>query len=148
VVLTFNEELLQLGSQLNVTDAQGVVHELEPRYPEPHIAAGDLGELPAGATSLSWRVVSADGHPIEGVLDFVVTVSEELPSAEPLPSETPEVTATPSVSPSATALVTPPIPNNVPMPEQLGGVPPWLWAALVVAVAGASAIAVWSARKR
>lgn len=145
VVLAFNEELLQVGTQLTLTDAEGVEHVLEPRYPEPHLAAADLPAVPAGATSLVWRVVSADGHPIEGVLEFVVTVPEPVATSSAGPSPSPPPTAPQDETPSPSPTV---LPSNVPMPEQSGGVPVWLWLALAAAVAAATGIAVWSARNR
>ena len=145
VVLTFNEELLQLGTTLTLTDATGHVSELTPGYPEPHVVAAELADLPPGPTTVTWRVVSADGHPIEGVLTFEVAPPALQPAvsapSSPTPDDSDPATASAPASP-------PPTPTTVPMPEQSGGVPWWLWAALAAAIASATGIAVWSARKR
>ncbi|HEY9381483.1 MAG TPA: copper resistance CopC family protein, partial [Burkholderiales bacterium] len=69
VALTFNEPISPLVFRLISPD--GVTHALD------HVAPVDAGlhiELPAqtlqGTYALSWRVVSADGHPIGGTMLF------------------------------------------------------------------------------
>ncbi|HEY9397554.1 MAG TPA: CopD family protein [Burkholderiales bacterium] len=69
VALTFNEPISPLVFRLVSPD--GVTHALD------HVAPVDAGlhiELPAqtlqGTYALSWRVVSADGHPIGGTMVF------------------------------------------------------------------------------
>lgn len=149
VRLEFNEALITLGTQLSVTDSAGVVTELEARYPEPHIAAADLPRLPAGPTAVTWRVVSSDGHPIEGVLEFDVTEPDNSQPAPAEPSAVPEATVTTSASAIAvTSEVPDPAPGDVPMPDPSGGLPWWMWAALAAAIAGATGIAVWDVRRR
>lgn len=59
----------------------------------------------SGSVSVRWRVVSSDGHPIDG--EFAFSVPEAAPTPTPTPSATPTVspTATPSevATPSATS---------------------------------------------
>lgn len=141
VSLTFNEELIQAGSEVSVTDSAGVTTVLEPSYPEPATLAANLPTLAAGTASVSWRVVSADGHPIEGVLTFSVTVPEPSPSASVTPSPQPEE---PEPSPSPSVSI---VPISQP-PAASGGIPPWMWIALVVAVVAATAVAVVTSRRR
>src|SRR5699024_3793649 len=74
VVLTFNEDITDLGSDIVITGPDG-----------QEITGGDttidgtkvsrpLGDdLSAGEYSVDWRVVSADGHPISGKFTFTLT---------------------------------------------------------------------------
>jgi methionine-rich copper-binding protein CopC len=144
VSLVFNEDLIQVGSEVSVTDADGTTTVLVPTYPEPTTLAADLPALAAGPASVAWRVVSADGHPIEGVLSFTVTVA---PEPEPSPSPSPSVTETSSVEPTPS-----PAPSvsvmPISAPEPSGGLPAWLWVALIVAVLAAASAAVVTSRRR
>jgi methionine-rich copper-binding protein CopC len=144
VSLVFNEALLEVGSELSVTDASGAVTLLSPTYPEPTTLAAQLPALAAGTATVTWRVVSADGHPIEGVLSFQVTNArqpEPSPSASPNASASASPQSTPSPEPSASAM-------PVGAPEPSGGLPAWLWLALIVAVLAAAGAAVVTSRRR
>ncbi len=140
VSLVFNQALIQLGNELTVTDAAGTVTALEPRFPEDHIVAATLPVLAAGAATVDWRVVSADGHPVEGVLTFVVNDPE--PTVTPSATSEPTVTeGTPSPSPTVSVTVVPVA------PEAGSGASAWAWWVVAAAVvAGGAAVvirAVW-----
>lgn len=141
VRLTFNEELIQAGSDVSVTDSAGDTTVLVPTYPEPATLTASLPALAAGTASVQWRVVSADGHPIEGVLSFTVVQPEPSPSASVTPTSEQEDPA-PSPSPSASA-----VPISQPQ-DAAGGIPPWMWVALIAAVVAATAVAVVTSRRR
>lgn len=76
VSLTFNEELIQIEGEsintLTLKGADGTSYELLP----PTIVGAELsaqvagGNYPAGEYVLSYRAVSADGHPITGEITF------------------------------------------------------------------------------
>ncbi|MFE3451645.1 copper resistance protein CopC [Nonomuraea sp. NPDC059194] len=94
-----------------------------------------------GRYVIGWRVVSSDGHPIEGEIPFTVKGAAS-------------TTPTPSVSESATVASAAPEPSAAPATaagadkpaEQ--GVPVWLWATgAVVALAGAALLLVRRGRK-
>lgn len=129
VTFVFNEALIVAGTEVSVTDAAGEVLPLTPSYPEPTTVSVELPRLPDGAATVAWRVVSADGHPIEGVLDIVVANPPE-PSPSPEPS-----TASPSPSPS-------PEVTDTALDEASGGLPVWLVIALAVIVVAAIGAAV------
>ncbi|MGI5270569.1 copper resistance CopC family protein [Nonomuraea sp. CA-218870] len=57
------------------------------------------GELPDGDYTIAFRVVSSDGHPIEGEVPF--TVKGASPSPSPSPSATPTQSAAPAGSATA-----------------------------------------------
>jgi methionine-rich copper-binding protein CopC len=142
VSLVFNEALLEAGTEVSVTDASGATTVLTPTYPEPTTLVASLPALAPGGASVAWRVVSADGHPIEGVLSFTVT-APSAPPADDSPSADAATTAQPSASPSPSASIMP-----ISAPANSGGLPAWLWAALVIAVLAAAGVAVATSRRR
>lgn len=99
--LGFNEDLIDAGTTVTVTGADGrewtdgaaTVQGSELEQPLST-------EVPAGTYSVMWRVVSADGHPIDGTFDFTVTVGVDAP-ATPTATEAPE--PAPEVPDSSTA---------------------------------------------
>ncbi|MDA0635511.1 copper resistance protein CopC [Nonomuraea sp. MCN248] len=61
------------------------------------------GELPDGDYTIAYRVVSSDGHPIEGEVPFTVKGASPSPSATPTQSASPagSATAQPTDQPAA-----------------------------------------------
>jgi methionine-rich copper-binding protein CopC len=103
ITLSFNTEPLAVEPQVVVTDAAGtVVAEGAPTIDGANASLPlDAAALTGGTYSVAWRVVSSDGHPIEGTLSFGVA---EQPAAEPAPSESsPAEEATPEESASSPA---------------------------------------------
>ncbi len=105
VSLTFSDALLDLGTEISVTDSSGDPVSLDVQRPDPATVAATLPALAAGPVKVSWRVVAGDGHPIEGTLSYVAEGSD--PSASDLTSpsasalaELVPVTASMSPSPS------------------------------------------------
>jgi methionine-rich copper-binding protein CopC len=139
VSLVFNEALIEVGSELSVTDASGATTVLTPTYPEPTTLVALLPALAAGPASVTWRVVSADGHPIDGILTFTVTPTTTTPVASPPAETSPE----PAPSPSPSVSIMP-----ISAPASSGGLPAWLWAALVFAVLAAGVVAMATSRRR
>lgn len=73
VALTFSADVLDVGPVVRIADADGeVVVELTPELDGPEVTAALEEPLPAGDYLLQWRVVSSDGHPIEGSEAFAV----------------------------------------------------------------------------
>ena len=86
VVLTFTADVLPISPIILVRDAAGnVVHDDEPVV-EGSVVSTTLPELADGAYQVVWRVVSGDGHPIEGTVDFTVGSG---PWMDPTPSQSP-----------------------------------------------------------
>ncbi|WP_348981989.1 copper resistance CopC family protein [Brachybacterium epidermidis] len=56
----------------------------------------DLPPLPADDYQVLWRVVSSDGHPIEGTVDFTVTVGAEPTATADSESEEPKESEEPT----------------------------------------------------
>ncbi|GIH94520.1 copper resistance protein CopC [Planobispora siamensis] len=88
-------------------------------------------DLPPGEYVIAYRVVSSDGHPIEGEIPFTL-------EGTPEPSATPEASATDAGSASASAAPPPPATASAPPSsppaaelasdeEDSGGIPGWAW---------------------
>ncbi|MBO1900997.1 copper resistance protein CopC [Leucobacter weissii] len=90
--LTFNNEVLPSGSEIVVTapdgeDAGDGAPEAEGREVVQRLAP----DLEPGRYGVAWRVVSSDGHPIEGAFSFDVDPgSTEPPEALPFSASEPD----------------------------------------------------------
>ncbi|WP_405139389.1 copper resistance protein CopC [Sphaerisporangium sp. NBC_01403] len=145
VTLTFNEAVR--FPVVLVRDAGGQAHqEGKPRTDGPKVIQKVAGALPSGKYTIAWRVVSDDGHPIEGEIPFTVKAPKASPSASPVPSPQ-ESTA--AASPPAAA--TPTSVNATPAARQeeqkSGGIPAWVWI-VVFGIAGIGIGMVISLRKK
>ena len=102
VVLTFNEALLKEAVAVAIVNGAG-----EAVSGAVATAVGAIvtipwpADLPADNYSVSYRIVSDDGHPITGSIGFSYTSASNSPSVAP-----PE--ATPEVSPDVKPEVSPP----------------------------------------
>ncbi|GAA0968964.1 hypothetical protein GCM10009555_015220 [Acrocarpospora macrocephala] len=109
VVLMLGEEKIDLGKpKLDGTKVRTEV-------PEP---------LASGKYTIAWRVVSADGHPIEGEIPFTVKAAPS-PSPESTPTSSPTETAMAPVTP--TPVTTFSEASGQEEAADGGGVPGWLW---------------------
>ncbi|CAN5269814.1 hypothetical protein BH11ACT1_BH11ACT1_28420 [soil metagenome] len=114
VTLTFNEPARALGTEVVVTAPNGTtVSTGDPVLDGATVSQAVAGALPAGAYTVTWRVTSADGHPLEGVISFTATGATTVgtgpaAAASPTPTPTPAPTPTPSTTAlSATASIGP-----------------------------------------
>lgn len=107
ITLTFSDAPLDVSPQVRITGEDGTVLVDGAPAIDGTTATMPLPDgLPAGHASVQWRVVSVDGHPIEGELGFDV-VQGTPPSAEESTSPTTSATAADeqptSTAPSAAA---------------------------------------------
>ena len=81
ITLTFSADILEVSPLVRITDESGEqLAEIPPSVDGP-VATATLEEpLPAGTSTVQWRVVSSDGHPIEGT--FEVTVEQDAAAEE------------------------------------------------------------------
>ena len=80
VTFTFSDDILDVSPLVRISDEAGEeVAEIVPSVDGPTAAAALEEPLPAGTYDIQWRVVSSDGHPIEGTLTLTV---EQDPAAE------------------------------------------------------------------
>lgn len=90
--LTFNEELISIEGQsvnkLSLSDASGVNYSLSETTIAGEVLSASVtaGQYPAGEYLLTYRAVSADGHPITGEIAFTVQSSTTIasPMEEPV----------------------------------------------------------------
>jgi methionine-rich copper-binding protein CopC len=76
VSVTFNNDPLALGSQIQVKDAAGTNWAEGPVEIVDNVASQKLrAGAPAGEFTVLWRVVSSDSHPIEGTFTFTATAA-------------------------------------------------------------------------
>ncbi|MFG1922569.1 copper resistance protein CopC [Cryptosporangium sp. NPDC048952] len=132
VTLTFGEVIRGNFSTVVVTGPDGV------RYGDGKASAVDktlsqpVKPLVAGKYTVAWRVVSADGHPIQGVFTFTA----DLPAApSPSPTEPAPNVSEPAPSQSPAAATEPTDDGSSPLPWVIAGV------AAVLALAGATLLA-------
>lgn len=80
IALTYSADILEVSPLVRISDESGTeLAEIVPAIEGP-VATATLPEpLPAGTHTVQWRVVSSDGHPIEGT--FTITVEQD--PAEP-----------------------------------------------------------------
>jgi methionine-rich copper-binding protein CopC len=70
VTMTFNQNVLGLGTVLDVTGPTGNMATGKPKVIDNQVIQPVQAGSPAGAYTVLWRVTSADGHPISGQFGF------------------------------------------------------------------------------
>ena len=87
ITLTYSADILDVSPLVRITDEDGEeLAEITPSIDGPVATAALEEPLPAGESTIQWRVVSSDGHPIEGT--FTVTVEQDA-AEEPADEEAP-----------------------------------------------------------
>ncbi|GER22348.1 hypothetical protein NCCP1664_08450 [Zafaria cholistanensis] len=140
--LRYSADLNKLGTVAQLKDAQGQQFGADPSVSGDTLTV-DFGDpLPDGDYTLTVRVVSSDGHPVDGTLEFSV----EIPGSSASPAS-PAAASAPSSSPAALGTPQP----TAESPEDAiveaaapGGLPPaavWGIAAAAVLAAGAVVLA-------
>jgi len=95
IELTFSNPPLAIGSEVLVEDADGTDWATGEVQIVDHTAQQAISaEAPAGEYTVTWRVVSSDSHPIEGVFRFTA----EGPAAGATPATTPAEQPSPATS--------------------------------------------------
>lgn len=75
ITLTYSADVLEVSPLVRVTDEAGEqIAELTPSVDGATVTAELPEPLAAGEYTVQWRVVSSDGHPIEGT--FAITVEQ------------------------------------------------------------------------
>jgi len=142
--LQYSADLNKLGTVALLKDANGRQFEADPSVSGDTLTV-DFGDpLPEGDYTLTVRVVSSDGHPVDQTLDFSVDVPD---SASPTPAAT-----APSSSPAALDTPQPTVEASeapaVDTPDS-GALPPAaVWTIAGVAVLAAAAVVVAKVRRQ
>ena len=132
VVLSFTDEIGADFLQVVVEGPDGDETDGDPRAEGRDVVQPLVTDLPAGEHTVTYRVVSADGHPVSGSVTFTTTeepspspsASSDAPSATPTatsPDPTPSEPSGPAVSPAA---------------QPGSGTPGWVLPALLVLALG------------
>jgi methionine-rich copper-binding protein CopC len=145
---TFGEQVLEQGNAVTLTDvASGSRLEVGPVQVEGDMVSVSWPEQsPAGQFRAAYRVVSADGHPIEGSITFTVDEAVGAAVASPVAASTSDE---PSALPAASASAVPAVEGSAPAEDADaggGGALVWILALGVAAVIGAAA-GMWVMRK-
>jgi methionine-rich copper-binding protein CopC len=148
VVLTFNESVNPDFVDVRVAGPAGGEADGTPTVEGSTVTQPLTAPLAAGEHTVTYRVVSDDGHPISGTLTFTTTGSAVAPSPTPSATE-PSATETgppASVTPTPSESLTP---EPAPASDE-SGTSPWVGIGIAIAVAAlvATAGAAWHRRTR
>lgn len=92
VVLTFNEPVQLLDDSMRLFPGDGSAVPLDAHVSSSEVIASLPAELGDGSYALSYRVVSADGHPISGAITFTIGEGAGPSAAPTLDTATPQAT--------------------------------------------------------
>lgn len=82
VSVTLDERPMDVGHAMAVTAPDGtIVSTGQPKVTGHQLSIAVRPGGPAGAYTVGYRVVSADGHPLTGSFDFTVTSGRPVPGA-------------------------------------------------------------------
>ncbi|TDE33050.1 copper resistance protein CopC [Nonomuraea mesophila] len=126
-------------------EAGGQVTLGEPETDGPKVSAAVPEPLAPGSYVIAWRVVSSDGHPIEGEIPF--TVKGEAASSAPA-SPDPAASAPASDAPATASAQDDAASTAASSETESSGVPVWIWVALAVLVVLGAVVGLRAARRR
>ena len=86
VTVTFNENVLGLGTKVLVTGPDGDVTHGAPTVTNNVVRQAVSPGSPAGSYRVQWRVTSADGHPVSGEFTFSATAGTPAGSGTTVPA--------------------------------------------------------------
>lgn len=155
IVLTFNEDINPQFVTVQVTDGEGgdvVQGDASVAGPKVTVPVGE--PVAAGSYKITYRVVSADSHPITGSTAFTVAGD---PQASPSAPATPSAQApTPTTSGTTSSTTGPaPTPDAAASPSSAatddegasGGTPTAVWFVVFLALAAAVGATFYAVRK-
>lgn len=141
----FGEEILPEGNAVTLTDVAAASRlEVGPvEVDGDTVTVAWPASSPAGEFRAAYRVVSADGHPIDGTITFVVQEAVGAGAASPAASASPEASAAgPEASAEAAAVsATPPIEDDADAGELV-----WALGIGLVVLVGAG-VSAWVMRR-
>lgn len=134
LVMTFSGELKEIGTIINLKDAQGQEIATTSKISRRDLTVTPEASLPNGEYTLVTRVVSSDGHPIDKKLEFSVADPQAVATPEATKPVAPEANPAPSVQPTAENSVAP---VEQPSAGLFAGLPtPVIWIVAGIAVVG------------
>jgi copper resistance protein C len=144
VRLTFSDAVTPAPNVVEVTGPAGAQWVVG----TPTVAGADVtvpveASGPAGAYTLTYRVVSADGDPVSGSVRFTLTADATAPTSSSPTSSSPSPSPTTEPAPDSESSAAP-VQNTAESDTEDGsGVPAWVWilgGALLVAAGIAAAL--------
>lgn len=108
VDLTYSEDIQPLNPQVIVTDSAGRVSLGDPVVDKATVTVALPDTLHAGRVDVRYRVISADGHPISGLVSFQYAAPQASTGTDDPRSGSGSTTSTPTVTsatPSSTGSV-------------------------------------------
>jgi len=139
VVLTFNEDVNPDFVAVKVSGPEGSETAGKPVVDDTAVTQALAADLPAGKHTVTYRVVSTDGHPVSGTVTFTTTAAP----ASAAPSATATATPTPSPTASAVASPEPTVTADPASDSSGGGATPWLVVAVITVLAVLGLGAAW-----
>ena len=139
VVLTFNEDVNPDFVAVKVSGPEGSETAGKPVVDDTAVTQALAADLPAGKHTVTYRVVSTDGHPVSGTVTFTTTAAP----ASASPSATATATPTPSPTASAVASPDPTVTADPASDSSGGGATPWLVVAVITVLAVLGLGAAW-----
>jgi len=83
---------IEKTSSFTLTNSSDEEIKVEDITVNDHLLTGNITEsLVNGVYQINWKIIGADGHPMEGVIDFVLDAPEEVEVVEPTPEPLDEV---------------------------------------------------------
>lgn len=144
--LRYSADLNKLGTVALLKDAQGHQFEADPSVSGDTLTVEFGDPLPDGDYTLTVRVVSSDGHPVDGTLKFSVEVpgssaSPTAPAAASAPSSSPAALDTPQPTAESS--------EDAIVEAAAGGLPPAaIWGIAGAAVLAAGAVVLAKVRRQ
>jgi methionine-rich copper-binding protein CopC len=143
VALTFNEDVNPSFVKVEVGGPDGAETDGDPTTDGRTVTQPLVGDLPAGEHTVTYRVVSTDGHPVSGTVTFTTTAAAASASPSVTASATASATPTPSPTASAVASAEPTVTAAPVSDDSGGGGAPWLVVALVGLLAALGLGVAW-----
>lgn len=84
ITLTYLTKIEETSS-FTITNSTEESVEVEGITVSENVLTGNVKDsLENGAYKINWKIIGADGHPMEGVIDFVLDAPEETEAVEPI----------------------------------------------------------------
>ena len=151
VVLTFNESINPDFVAVRVSGPEAAEVDGAPSVEGATVTQPLAAPLAAGEHTVTYRVVSNDGHPISGTVTFTSTaVAATASPTASTPTSTAEASPTPTVSTASATPMPSDSPTTTPEPvADEAGTSPWVGVGIAVGVAALAAVLglVWHRRR-
>jgi len=130
VRLTFDQPVQNFEPVVTVLGPDGQHYESGPPEIDSTVVTAGVGTLPvAGAYAIAYRIVSADGHPVQGEITFELATGAVATggtgAAGTGAAGTGAAGSAPSVAPTTSVAIAPAASSS--------GLSGWVWAAIIVA---------------